>query len=40
VISSLSDFCEKIASVDGPEIEIIIKCGIRHIEAVSREQQQ
>jgi len=32
-------FPEKIASVDGQEIEII-KCGIRRIEAVSREQQQ
>jgi len=36
----VSGFTEKIASVDGPEIEIIIKCGIRRTEAVSREQQQ
>jgi len=40
VISSVSGFTEKIASVDGPEIEIIIKCGIWRTEAVSREQQQ
>jgi len=33
----VSDFFpEKIASVDGPEIEINIKCGIWRIEAVSR----
>jgi len=38
--NNVSDFPEKIGSVDGPETEIIIKCGIRHIEAVLRFQQQ
>jgi len=33
---NVSDFPEKIASVDGPETKIIIKRGIRHIEAVCR----
>ena len=32
--SNVSDFAEKIASVDGPETEIIIKCGILRIEAI------
>jgi len=36
----MSDFLEKIASVDGPETEIIIKCGIWHIDAILRVQQQ
>jgi len=36
----MSDFPEKIGSVDGPETAIIIKPGIRHIEAVLRVQQQ
>jgi len=36
----VSDFPEKIGSVDGPEMEIIIKHGIRCIEAVLRVQQQ
>jgi len=38
--NNVSDFPEKIGSVDGSETEIIIKCGIRHIEAVLRVQQQ
>jgi len=38
--NNVSDFPEKIGSVDGPETEIIIKRGIRHIEAVLRVQQQ
>jgi len=37
---NMSDFLEKIASVDGPETEIIIKCGIWHIDAILRVQQQ
>jgi len=36
----MSDFPEKIGSVDGTETAIIIKRGIRHIEAVLRVQQQ
>jgi len=39
--NNVSDFAEKIASsVDGPETEIIIKCGIPRIEAILRVQQQ
>jgi len=38
--NNVSDFPEKIGSVDGPETEVIIKRGIRHIEAVLRVQQQ
>ena len=38
--NNMSDFPEKIGSVDGPETAIIIKRGIRHIEAVLRVQQQ
>ena len=38
--NNVSDFPEKIGSVDGPETAIIIKRGIRHIEAVLRVQQQ
>jgi len=38
--NNMSDFAEKIASVDGPETEIIIKCGIPCIEAILRIQQQ
>jgi len=34
------DFPEKIVSVDKLETEIIIKCGIRRIDAVLRVQQQ
>jgi len=30
--NNVSDFPEKIGSVDGPETEIIIKLGIRHTE--------
>jgi len=30
--NNVFDFPEKIGSVDGPETEIIIKLGIRHIE--------
>jgi len=38
--NNVSDFAEKIASsVDGPETEIIIKCGIPRIEAILRVQQ-
>ena len=36
----MSDFPEKIGSVDGPETAIIIKRGLRHIEVVLRVQQQ
>ena len=38
--NNVSDFAEKISSVDGPETEIIIKSGIWHTEAVWRVQQQ
>jgi len=39
--NNVSDFAEKIASsVDVPETEIIIKCGIPCIEAILRVQQQ
>ena len=39
--NNVSDFAEKIASsVDGPETEINIKCGIPCIEAILRVQQQ
>ena len=38
--NNMSDFPEKIGSVDGPETAIIIKRGIWHIEAVLRVQQQ
>ena len=38
--NNMSDFPEKIGSVDGTETAIIIKRGIRHIEAVLRVQQQ
>ena len=38
--NNVSDFPEKIGSVDGSETEIIIKRGIWHIEAVLRVQQQ
>jgi len=38
--NNMSDFPEKIGSVDGPETAIIIKRGIRHIEAVLRVHQQ
>jgi len=38
--NNMSDFPEKIGSVVGPETAIIIKRGIRHIEAVLRVQQQ
>jgi len=38
--NNMSDFPEKTGSVDGPGTEIIIKRGIRHIEAVLRVQQQ
>jgi len=38
--NNVSDFPEKIGSVDGPETEIIIKRGIWHTEAVWRVQQQ
>ena len=34
--NNMSDFPEKIGSVDGTETAIIIKRGIRHIEAVLR----
>jgi len=36
----MSDSPEKIGSVDGPGTAIIIKHGIRHIDAVLRVQQQ
>jgi len=36
----VSDFPEKIGSVDGPETEIIIKRRIRHTEAILRVHQQ
>ena len=39
-INNMPDFPEKIGSVDGTETAIIIKRGIRHIEAVLRVQQQ
>ena len=38
--NNVSGFPEKIGSVDGSETAIIIKRGIRHIEAVLRVQQQ
>jgi len=38
--NNMSDFPEKIGSVDGTETAIIIKRGIRHIEDVLRVQQQ
>jgi len=38
--NNMSDFPEKIGSVDGPGTAIIIKHGIRHIDAVLRVQQQ
>jgi len=38
--NNVSDFAEKIASVDGPETEIIIKSGIPCIKAILRVQQQ
>ena len=38
--NNMSDFPEKIGSVDGPETAIIIKRGIWHIEAILRVQQQ
>ena len=38
--NNVSDFAEKIASVDGPETEIIIRSGIPYIEAILRVQQQ
>ena len=38
--NNMSDFPEKIGSVDGKETAIIIKRGIRHIEGVLRVQQQ
>jgi len=38
--NNVSDFPAKIGSVDGPETEIIIKRGIRHIDAILRVQQQ
>jgi len=37
--NNVSDFPEKIGSVHGPETEIIIKRGIRHIEEVLKVQQ-
>jgi len=37
--NTVSDFAEKIASVDGPETEIIIKSGIPRIKAIVRVQQ-
>ena len=38
--NNVSDFAQKIASVDGPETEIIIKSGILCIKAILRVQQQ
>ena len=38
--SNVSDFAEKIASVDGPETEMIIKCEIPRIEVILRVEQQ
>jgi len=38
--NNVSDFAEKIASVDGPETEIIIKSGIPRIKAILRVQHQ
>ena len=38
--NNVSDFAEKIASVVGPETEIIIKSGIPCIRAILRVQQQ
>ena len=38
--NNVSDFADKIASVDGPETEIIIKSGIPCIKAILRVQQQ
>jgi len=38
--NNVSDFAEKIASVDGPETDIIIKSEIPRIKAVLRVQQQ
>ena len=38
--NNMSDFPEKIGSMDGTETAIIIKRGIRHIEAILRVQQQ
>jgi len=38
--NNISDFPEKIGSVDGPETAIIIKRGIRHTEAVLIVKQQ
>jgi len=38
--NNVTDFAEKIASVDGPETEIIIMCGIPCIEAILTVQQQ
>jgi len=38
--NNVSDFAQKIASVDWPETEIIIKSGILCIKAILRVQQQ
>jgi len=38
--NNVSDFAQKIASVDGPETEIIIKSGILCIKAILGVQQQ
>jgi len=38
--NNVSDFAEKIAIVDGPETEIIIKSGIPRIKAILRVQEQ
>ena len=38
--NNVSDFAEKIANVDGPETEIIIKSGILRSKAILRVQQQ
>jgi len=38
--NNVSDFPGKIGSVDRPDTQIIIKRGIRHVEAILRVQQQ